>query len=393
MAGTDQSVNLGGMLSGIAETTGTMGDAFKPVLQAATKPRGDMNDPNHLRNLAQWASNNGDAQQAAMYLSTAERIDRERQAENRRVQQEAKQVAKVTATQAYAEAVKSGDAGAIDAAYKEALRVGKDTGQEMLQGLRGIDSAQAAQERDALAKTQAERAANEDKAVQTAMEGFKGATPEEIQSIVEDTPAEFRAAVQTAAAQHISMGNVIAAQRDRMQDMSAPVEWSEVETAIGSIQSPGQRKKYEAQLKRVREQSNKAFVNGTWVHPRAKEEAFKREERLYQEVTAVTVAEAVAAERALRDTDEQMSDDLRRAAIKPIDDTDVEAYIEKKDTWRWGDEPTWEEAKEALRQERLQPIYDFYGKPAPWAEPKEAEGGSTGDQPLPAGVVVEVVEE
>ncbi len=74
MAGTDQSVNLSGMLGDIAKTTGGMGDAFKPVLQAATKPRGDMSDPNHLRNLAQWASRNGDATMSANYMAEARQI-------------------------------------------------------------------------------------------------------------------------------------------------------------------------------------------------------------------------------------------------------------------------------------------------------------------------------
>ena len=38
MNGQDQSVNLSGMLGQIAETAGSMGDAYKPVMQQATKP-------------------------------------------------------------------------------------------------------------------------------------------------------------------------------------------------------------------------------------------------------------------------------------------------------------------------------------------------------------------
>ena len=90
MQGQDQSVNLSGMLGQIAETTGSMGDAYKPVMQAATKPRGDMNDPNHLRNLAQWASNNGDSAMATQYMQEARRIGVERKAENEKVVKEAK---------------------------------------------------------------------------------------------------------------------------------------------------------------------------------------------------------------------------------------------------------------------------------------------------------------
>jgi hypothetical protein len=59
------------MLTDIGKTMGSMGDAYKPVLQAATKPRGDMSDPAHLQNLAQWASSNGDTAAASMYMSQA----------------------------------------------------------------------------------------------------------------------------------------------------------------------------------------------------------------------------------------------------------------------------------------------------------------------------------
>jgi hypothetical protein len=59
------------MLTDIGKTMGSMGDAYKPVLQAATKPRGDMNDPAHLQRLAQWATQNGDAAAASMYMSQA----------------------------------------------------------------------------------------------------------------------------------------------------------------------------------------------------------------------------------------------------------------------------------------------------------------------------------
>lgn len=81
MAGTDQSVNLSGMLGGIAQTTGGMADAFKPVLQGATKPRGDMSDPNHLRNLAQWATSNGDSAMAAQYMAEARQLTAKADAE------------------------------------------------------------------------------------------------------------------------------------------------------------------------------------------------------------------------------------------------------------------------------------------------------------------------
>lgn len=74
MPGQDMSKNLGGMLSQIGSTVASGAEAFNPVLMAATKPRGDMNDPAHLENLARWASQNGDSAAASTYMNQANRL-------------------------------------------------------------------------------------------------------------------------------------------------------------------------------------------------------------------------------------------------------------------------------------------------------------------------------
>ena len=73
----DQSANLTGMLGQIGNTIGSMGQAFNPITQAASRPRGDMNDPAHLQRLAQWASSNGDASQASLYMQQARQLQAE----------------------------------------------------------------------------------------------------------------------------------------------------------------------------------------------------------------------------------------------------------------------------------------------------------------------------
>lgn len=88
MAGTDQSVNLSGMLGQIAQTTGSMGDAYSSVMQAATKPRGDMNDPAHLMRLAEWARSNGDQQSAASYAQQSRRLADQATADAKRMRAE-----------------------------------------------------------------------------------------------------------------------------------------------------------------------------------------------------------------------------------------------------------------------------------------------------------------
>ena len=75
MAGQDQSVNLGGMLSDIGSTIGSMGapagEVFADAIATANRPIGDMDDPEHLTALAQWAQRNGDAESARMYTVQA----------------------------------------------------------------------------------------------------------------------------------------------------------------------------------------------------------------------------------------------------------------------------------------------------------------------------------
>jgi len=75
MAGQDQSVNLGGMLTDIGGTIGSMGapmgEVFGDAIRQANRPVGDMDDPAHLTALAQWAQRNGDAESARMYTAQA----------------------------------------------------------------------------------------------------------------------------------------------------------------------------------------------------------------------------------------------------------------------------------------------------------------------------------
>ena len=62
MAGSDQSVNLGGMLTNISDTIGGMSAAGEGCINAfinAFKPQIDPSSPEALQAAAQWASNNG----------------------------------------------------------------------------------------------------------------------------------------------------------------------------------------------------------------------------------------------------------------------------------------------------------------------------------------------
>ena len=101
MAGRDQSVNLGGMLTDIGKTVGGMADAYTPVLDAAMRPRGDMNDPNFLQQMAEYERRRGNTAAAGQYMSQARQITAETQAK----QKAAVDQAQVGMVNAYAKAM------------------------------------------------------------------------------------------------------------------------------------------------------------------------------------------------------------------------------------------------------------------------------------------------
>ena len=79
MAGSDQSVNLTGMLGQISNTLGSgyqingksAGEAMGDNLRNAFKPEADNTDPNSFMNLAMWAERNGRPDEAKAYREQA----------------------------------------------------------------------------------------------------------------------------------------------------------------------------------------------------------------------------------------------------------------------------------------------------------------------------------
>lgn len=74
MAGSDQSVNLSGMLSGIGNTLGSMGAVggiYADSFAQALKPQIDPKDPESYMAAAKWASNNNRPDEAASYRKEA----------------------------------------------------------------------------------------------------------------------------------------------------------------------------------------------------------------------------------------------------------------------------------------------------------------------------------
>ena len=92
MAGRDASANLGGMLSQIGSTIGSMGQAGQGLMRPITmsfRPTVDMTDPESLRRQAAFFGRVGDTEQQRMFSTQAETVAAKEQAETQRTGQAA----------------------------------------------------------------------------------------------------------------------------------------------------------------------------------------------------------------------------------------------------------------------------------------------------------------
>lgn len=295
MAGQDQSVNLGGMLGQIAETTGSMGDAYKPVLKAATKPRGDMNDPAHLNNLAQWASSNGDAQAASMYMNQARQLE----AEQKRVADATKMN---TATSAYHKARTGGNAQEIADAEEALLATSNATGQDAFarmeavnQGIRRAED-QARQEKDA-----AEQAA-EKQAVQDFTQQLNGADDEEaIQAVVDSADPTVAPIAQRLATQRLTYLN----ERTRRAQMDAEnAQDVVIDVTIDENLDPKLVAAHKAELEAIEALKENGKVNGTWtptVRSAIQRRVTKLAENIYREQSRAVATDLAVTNQRRRD--------------------------------------------------------------------------------------------
>lgn len=275
MAGQDQSVNLGGMLGQIAETTGSMGDAYKPVLRQATKPRGDMNDPAHLNNLARWASSNGDAQAASMYMSQA-----------RQLQAQKKQVADATllngATAEYKAARESGVAADIEAAEQALIDASNATGQDAHARLNGVQRALNDAEDRAYQQGQRQKAEEERIALEKFTQELNSVTDQAaIDAVVENADPAVAPIAQKAATARLQY---LEAQSKRAERDAEAVRVVAVDLTIPEGLPPKIAKALEAELKSVEGRIERDFVNGTWATDTARSEAIKAREALADKI-------------------------------------------------------------------------------------------------------------
>lgn len=263
MAGSDQSVNLGGMLTNIAKTTGSMGDAYKPVMQAAMKPQGDMNDPAHLQRLAQWASSNGDAQSAAMYMQQARQVSAEKKEAAQKAEAERRNAAANAATAQYKMALESNDPNMVAKAEEALMANANANGYNALERMNAASSAVKRQKDADFADSERVRMQKERAEVEKFSKSLNAVTdPEEIQAVVESAAPEMADQAQRMASARLSYLNQIEARRAKQEQDNAAVS---TDFIVPEGLPETISKQFEAEHKRIEELAkNSKNADGTW---------------------------------------------------------------------------------------------------------------------------------
>ena len=259
----DQSANLTGMLGQIAGTVGSMGDAYKPVAQAFSRPRGDMNDPKHLQAMAQWASSNGDSAAASMYMQQARQV----QAEQKEAEEQAKAKQKIQSANAvtaqYKVALESGDADSI-AKAEEAVYAGANENGYNAQDRMNAASTAVKSANDA-AWTEEERARVAKETAETqkfATQVNAATTAEEIDSLVKTAPPELAEQAQRIANVRVSYLNNMEDRRKAVAADQADVS-TEFTMPSGLPESVSQT--FEEEHKRIEKlKEDSKNPDGTW---------------------------------------------------------------------------------------------------------------------------------
>lgn len=306
----DRSVNLTGMLTDIGKTVGSMGESYAPVMQAATKPRGDMNDPMHLQNLAQWASSNGDAAAASMYMSQARELKAEQKEAREKLEAETKTKAASAATLQYKTALESGNpddiAKAEGALMANAAALGYDGLERMGAAqtfvTRQADAAWTEQERE---RTQQERLFNEQ--FMGKMNAAEDA--EAIQKAVEQAPPEMQPAAQRAATARI--------QYLEARDARSARDAENLQTFDPAVTVPEElpetlKKQYAAEAAQLEKDAEASKVNGTW-EPSVRKTLQQRRERLAATINDTLVRDVLNKESEERTVARQWQNEWNKA--------------------------------------------------------------------------------
>ena len=372
MAGRDQSANLTGMLTDIGATVGSMGDAYKPVLQAATKPKGDMNDPEHLAALAQWATQNGDATAASMYMTQARDARAEGKVEAERLRVETKAKAANAATLQYKTALESGVAGDIAKAENALIANAAAHGYNALDRMSGARAYVKEGEDKAYNDAEKARVGKERAFTEQFSAQMNTATdPEAIQKAVTDAPPEMQPAAQRAATLRLQFLEGVSAREAREAENLQIVD---ADITIPESMPDKLKEQYTAEVERLQADIVKGMnADGKTWEPTVRRGLQNRRDRLAEKIGDVLVRDVLNQETEARAEVRRWEKQWQDASLDTPDPEQAEAIRTKlKDDpkvvgkgedegWWWAEKPsiTDEQVIEQYRNELREALEPF----------------------------------
>lgn len=370
MQGQDQSVNLSGMLGQIAETTGSMGDAYKPIMQEATKPRGKMDDPNHLQRLAQWASNNGDTAAASMYMTQSRELAAVQRREQEKAQAKADNATMNTATSKYAQALRDGDQAAIDAAYIELKEASDLTGVDAQARFSAVHREHDRVTNEAYAQDERVREAKERQDMEKLSTAMNTATLDDIPDIVKNAPPSVAMAAQQMAntrTAYLRNEEEVAAQRKL--DQTALTTDVYLDPALPEESREG----LQAELNQLQDDIDASYVNGTFVGgSRGKLEARRRNiaDRAFAAANAIHSAQQVEHNRREGEY-RRLSADIETGSGTKAERDAIEEELKSDNRWLVNDdEAKWSEQAitDKWREQQREAARGLYPEFATWPD-------------------------
>jgi hypothetical protein len=368
MAGRDASANLGGMLSQIGGTLGSMGQAGQGLMRPITtafRPQLDPKSVESLQRQAAFQGRIGDTEQARLFTGQALALEERNRAEAERKRKLEEGQERVKALNAFRNAVASGDPTAIATARANVEAVGQAQGQLLLPQAAAIES----NERQRKTAAATEAAAAEAIRIDNLEAGMNAAfnavdSIEQADVILKNAPADV---AEQAAKAHKEVVDRITNQQtraDKERDLSevlppsfetAMVEDKLVIPSISNLDEAvrNQLNSMAGRLVADIDAANAEAQNGKAIIPRAKREALRRRrDDLEKLVSKAVLDHAGSASKAKREEEVAFLNDARDiATTQDFDNKEIEAV--KTDLENQGYTLTYEDAKNYLRQQAL----------------------------------------
>ena len=400
MAGSDQSKNLGGMLSQMGSTLGRAPDISQLTknITNTTRPNVDPTDIKGMMQLQNWQQQVGREDAAR---TTQAGIGQLRAAGAKQAEA-AKAAGAVQVVGQYARLLQDPNATPekLDAAYVAAADYGDANGLDTYTKLAQIDQQAAARSDQAWQeRTRAEAAEEEGLLTQFNASLNKATTAEEITAAVAAADPRVRDTAQQLAVNQVRYNEMEAKAVEQSTDQKIPIDLASLETAQASLSasSPELAATFGPRIDALRKTQEAGFVGGVWATPVSRSNAQKQYSALLKEMANQEAALIVDDRRAERDEEKAYQQAVNKISVsKPTKQETTliaeEIASEKPENKGWNpmnNIPTTQaEIYARYREGQLESLNAQYGKSptkTDFATVEEAEAAN-----LPAGTEITV---